>query len=194
MPILIKTNIVGRVEATLVNRDRDATLASARVEQVEVSFGGFKDDSHAGLTRAACVRTKEQYREGTEIRNTRQISILSQEELDEVANTLDLSVVEPEWVGANLLLSGIPELTLLPPSSRLIFSSGASLVVDMENAPCAYPGRVIEEHHPGKGKAFPRAAVHRRGLTAWVEREGSIATGDEVELHIPPQRIYKPAG
>ena len=97
-------------------------------------------------------------------------------------------------VGANLLLSGIPDLTLLPPSSRLIFSSGASLVVDMQNAPCAYPGKVIDEHHPGKGKGFPRAAIDRRGLTAWVEREGSIATGDNVELHIPPQRIYAPAG
>ena len=193
MPILKKTGIVGRVEATLVNNDRAKTLASQRVDKVAVFFDGFEGDSHAGLTREACVRTKDQYREGTEIRNTRQISLLSLEELAEVASTLDLAVVNPEWVGANLLISGVPTLTLLPPSSRLIFSSGASVVVDMENAPCAYPGEVIEQHHPGKGKGFPRAALNKRGLTAWVEREGHIATGDEIEVHIPPQRIYAAA-
>ena len=64
----------------------------------------------------------------------------------------------------------------------------------MENAPCAYPGEIIEHHHPGKGRGFPRAAINKRGLTAWVEREGIIATGDDVALHIPPQRIYPSAG
>ena len=194
MTILKKTDIVGCVVATLINRDRNATLASERVEHVAVSFAGFGDDSHASLTREACVRTKDQYAEGTPIRNTRQVSVLSVEDLAVVAHTLDLPVVEPEWVGANLLVSGIPDFTLVPPSSRLIFSSGASLVVDMENAPCAYPGRVIDEHHPGKGNGVARAALNRRGVMAWVEREGAIALGDEVTLHIPPQRLYKAAG
>ena len=193
MTILKKTNIVGRVEAALINRDRSEGLVSARVDKVAVSFSGFEGDSHAGLTREACVRTKHQYREGTQIRNTRQVSILSQEELAEVAGALALEVIEPEWVGANLLISGIPTLTLLPPSSRLIFSGGASLVVDMENAPCAYPAEIIEQHHPGKGKGFPRAARQKRGLIAWVEREGTISPGDDVVLHIPPQRIYSAA-
>ena len=193
MTILKATTIVGRVETTLVNANREQTLASTRVARVAVSFGGFEGDSHAGLTREACVRTKHQYREGTEIRNTRQVSILSLEELAEVASTMGIAVIEPEWVGANLLISGIPTLTLLPPCSRLIFSSGASLVVDMENAPCAYPGNIIDQHFPGKGKDFPRAGLNRRGLTAWVEREGHIATGDEVHLHIPPQRVYAAA-
>jgi hypothetical protein len=74
----------------------------------------------------------------------------------------------------------------------LLFTGGAALVVDMENAPCAFPGRVIDQFHPGKGKQFTKAALHRRGVTAWVEREGRIELGDEVALHIPPQRIYAP--
>ena len=162
---------------------------SARQEW-RFSYAGFAGDSHAGLTRPACVRVKQQYAEGTEIRNTRQISILSREELAEVARTLGLHEIIPEWVGANLLLSGIPTLSLLPPSSRLIFAGGASLVVDMENGPCVWPGQVIDQYHPGKGEGFPRAALNRRGITAWVEREGTIAEGDAVSLHIPPQRVY----
>ena len=190
MPILEATGMRGRVEAVLINPDREETLASTRVDRVEVSYAGFEGDCHAGLTRAACVRVKHQYAEGTEIRNTRQVSILSREELAEVARTLGIPEIEPQWVGANLLLSGIASFTLLPPSSRLMFSSGAALVVDMENGPCRYPGEVIDRHHPGNGAGFARAALQRRGVTAWVEREGQIALGDEVSLYIPPQRIY----
>ena len=73
----------------------------------------------------------------------------------------------------------------------MIFSSGASLVVDLENSPCKYPGEIIERHHPGFGNLFAKAAVGRRGVTAWVEREGHISTGDSINLYIPPQRIYE---
>ena len=190
MPILEATGLVGRVEAVLINPDRNETLESVRTHQVAVSYAGFEGDSHAGLTRPSCVRVKQQYAEGTEIRNTRQISILSREELAEVARTLELTEVRPEWVGANLLISGLPSLSQLPPSARLIFSDRASLVVDMENGPCVYPGKVIDQYHPGKGQGFPRAALGRRGITAWVERQGSISAGDTVSLHIPPQRLF----
>lgn len=193
MPILRPTNIQGRVEAVLVNPDRDATLEKGRVDEVRATYEGFEGDCHSGLTRGACVRVKAQYAKGTEIRNTRQISVLSAEELGEVADMMGISGIEPEWVGANLLLSGIPDFTLLPPSSRLIFDSGASLVVDMENGPCKFPGDVIEEYHPGKGGLFANKARGKRGVTCWVEREGVIRSGDKVALHIPPQRIWEHA-
>lgn len=180
----------GQVAAVLINSDLDTSLVSRRVERVKVAYGGFEGEAHGGLTRASCSRVKLQYQPGTEIRNTRQISILSREELDQVAENMEVDRLEPEWVGANLLLSGIPHLTLLPPSSRLLFSGGASLVVDMENGPCKYPGEIIEEHFPGRGKFFPKAAHHLRGVTAWVEREGEISAGDEVVLHVPDQPAH----
>ena len=155
MTILKKTNIIGRVEAALVNSDRSKSLASARVDEVAVSFGGFEGDSHAGLTREACVRTKHQYREGTEIRNTRQVSILSQEELAEVAGALALDVIEPEWVGANLLISGIPTLTLLPPSSRLIFEGGAFLLWTWKMRPALILQRLSKAIIPVRGEDSP---------------------------------------
>ncbi|MDH3658477.1 MAG: MOSC domain-containing protein [Alphaproteobacteria bacterium] len=194
MPILEPTNQSGRVDAVLINADGERDLTTSRLDQVMVTYAGFEGDCHSGLIRHSCVRVKLQYPEGTEIRNTRQISILSSEELAEIGEALDLGEpVKPEWVGANLALSGIPKLTELPPSSRPIFDGGASLVVDMENGPCRYPGDIIERHHPGKGRWFAKHARNKRGVTAWVEKEGVIKTGETVHLHIPPQRLYSPA-
>jgi MOSC domain-containing protein YiiM len=184
-------NIDARAEAILINSTPDEDLSSSRIASVKVNYEGLEGESHSGLVRLSCVRVRHQYKEGTEIRNTRQISIVSVEELAEIAATMGISKLEPEWVGANLLVSGIPDFTKIPPSTRLIFAGGTSLVVDLENSPCEYPGEIIDRHHPGKGNLFAKAAYGRRGVTAWVEREGNINTGDAIKLHIPPQQIYE---
>ena len=62
----------------------------------------------------------------------------------------------------------------------------------MENRPCNLPGREIEAEAPGHGKAFKAAAQNRRGVTAWVERPGSLALGDSLTLFIPDQRAWAP--
>ena len=149
MPILRPTKIEGKVHTVLVNGDPASGLVTDRVNSVKVNYAGFEGDSHSGLTMASCVRVLRQYKAGTEIRNVRQISIVSVEDMDVIAEKMGVEKLEPQWLGANILLSGIPDFTLVPPSSRLIFSGGASLVVDMENEPCKYPGDVIDQHHPG---------------------------------------------
>ncbi len=192
MAVLIESALRGTTAAVLINSD-ERDLCTQPVDGVDADFGGFPGDVHHGVTRASCVRVRRQYPIGTEIRNTRQISILAADDLDAIAAELGIASLLPEWVGANLLLQGIPTLTELPPSTRLIFPSGAALVVDMENEPCKFPGEIIEQHHPGQGRGFARAARGRRGVTAWVERPGRIATGDAVAVHLPPQRLYAPA-
>ena len=194
MPILSPTDIYGAAVFLGVNRDRDAGLQSAPTERVEVDYGGFVGEAHGGLTRPSCSRVKRQYARGTEIKNHRQITILSIEELSEIGAAMGLpGPVRPEWVGANLVMEGIPLLTQMPPGARLIFEGGVSLVVDMENGPCKYPAEIIEEIHPGHGLSFPKHAMGKRGVTAFVERRGAIALGEKAQLHIPPQRIYQPA-
>jgi hypothetical protein len=193
MSVLNPAAVVGRVAAVLVNPDRRAGLAARRVDRADATFAGFAGEAHGGLTRPSCSRTLKQYPRGTPIRNTRQVSILSMEEMAAVGATMGLGgPVEPEWIGGNLLLDGIPRLTELPPSTRLLFASGASLVVDVENLPCRQSADAVDRHRPGFGKGFVKAAMGRRGLVAWVEREGGIAVGDAVAVHVPTQRIWDP--
>ena len=193
MSILTPTDITGEVTwLGIVPMDRP-NIQSNAVDQIAVDWDGFEGEMHSGLTRPACVRVKHQYKRDLEIANTRQISILSQEELAEVAGRLDIPEIKPEWVGANLILRGIPDFTLIPPASRLIFENGVSLAVDTENAPCKYPAEQIEAAHPGHGKAFPAKARNKRGVTARVERIGTLKLGETCRLHIPPQRIYSHA-
>jgi MOSC domain-containing protein YiiM len=132
-----------------------------------------------------------QYPRNTEIRNTRQFAILSDEELAMIAGDMGLAVLDPALLGATMVLEGIPDFTHLPPSSRLQGTSGATLVVDLENRPCTLPAKPIDARHAGFGKAFKPAAKDRRGVTAWVEREGTFTLGDAVTLHIPDQRAWR---
>jgi len=48
----------------------------------------------------------------------------------------------------------------------------------------------IEAVRPGNGRGFKRAAEGRRGVTAWVEREGMLRLGDTLRLHVPDQRAW----
>ena len=93
-------------------------------------------------------------------------------------------------MGAKLVTQDIPDLTLLPPSSRLQFPSGATIAIDIENVPCRYPAAVIGQYHPNPASGFVKAAKNKRGLVGWVEAEGIIRHGDDITIWIPPQRIY----
>ncbi len=190
MPLLTKLAFTGRVEALLRNADRRTGLEKSRVEALKLRFDGIEGDCHSGLTRPADVRTLKQYPRDTPIRNVRQLTLLSVEELGQIAAIMEIPAVEPEWIGANAVTSGIPDLTLLPPSSRLQFPSGATIVVDMENEPCRYPAEIIERHNPQQKVGFVKAAKHKRGITAWVEREGDVRLHDAITIWIPPQRLY----
>jgi len=185
MPIIQTTDLVGTIVALLVNADGE-TLESTALERVEVDWGGFVGEVHGGLTRRSCSRVQRLYPKGTEIRNTRQVSALGAEELDAIARELGLDELEPGWLGANLVVKGLPDFTHLPPSSRLVATNGTALVIDMENAPCRFPAEIIERHRPGHGAEFPKVAQGRRGVTLWVERPGTLALGDELTLHVPP--------
>ncbi len=167
--------------------DRGKQLASVPAGELKLTFAGPVGEDHGGLTRAACSRVASQYDKGSEIRNTRQVSIVSAEELVVIASNMGLETIDPAWLGASIVFRGIPDFTHIPPSARLQVAGGASLVVDMENRPCQLPARVIEAAKPGFGKAFKSASKGLRGVTGWVEQEGSIRLGDTLVLHVPDQ-------
>lgn len=197
MAVLKPSKLKGCLVRLMVNAIPSQSLATQNIETAMLTFAGLDADSHKGLTRPACVRTRLQYEEGTTIRNVRQLTAIGVDELraiedamSELAGDALPGPIEPEWLGANMLIEGIPQLTWLPPNSRLIFDGGATITIDMENEPCSGPARIIDHHYPGFGKYFVKAAMGRRGVTAWVECEGQIKAGAMCQLHCPPQRHY----
>jgi hypothetical protein len=190
MPALMPTNYHGRITWLGRVADRETTLEAEALDTVDVTFAGVAGEEHAGLTRPSCSRVLSQHPRDTEIRNVRQFSVLSSEDLADIAREMGLEWLDPAWVGASLVIEGLPDLTHLPPSSRLQGPDGVTLVVDMENRPCQLPAKVIEGHAPGFGARFKRAAFGRRGVTAWVEREGRLALGQMLRLHIPDQPVW----
>ena len=192
MPSLVPTEITGEIVWIGAVADRDASLASTGQDAAQLTYAGIPGEVHGGLTRLSCARVVSQHPKGTDIRNVRQLSILSQEELDAIASACGLAALDPALVGASLVVKGIPDFTHVPPSSRLQLPDGATLVIDMENRPCHLPAPVINAAHPGAGARFKAAAKGRRGVTAWVEREGQMKRGDPVRLHVPDQRAWQP--
>lgn len=193
MPALKPTEFYATVRWVGTVPEAGERIVSSQADSLALGFDGPAGERHSGRTRASCSRVTSQHPRGTEIANVRQLSIVSAEELAEIASEMGLAAIDPIWLGATLVIEGIPEFTLVPPSSRLQGPDGVTLVVDMENRPCHLPAREIEAAHPGKGKAFKAAAWNMRGVTAWVERPGRLGLGDRLRLHIPDQPVWSHA-
>lgn len=185
--------LLGTVDAVLVAGGRD--FVTAPVEALDLGFDGIAGDHHRGVTRRSGGR-EPWYPRGTEIRNERQLSIVAADELAVVAGRMQLSEVRPEWIGANMVLGGVPGLSMLPSGTLLFFSGGATLKVDGQNVPCRIAGRSIAEHagmadREAGALLFPKVARRLRGLVAWVEKPGRIASGEKVSVRVPEQWIYR---
>ncbi len=191
MPILKPTQFSAKV--TFLGRmiGSSEILHAEPCMSLSATFAGIVGEAHEGLTAPSCVRMTAQYPQGTLVANTRQVSVVSAEELVEIAVRMGLERISPALLGATMVVEGIPDFSHIPPGSRLQVASGATLVVNLNNRPCTFPSRAVEAAHPGFGKAFKPAAEGRRGVVAWVEREGTISLGDMVRLHIPDQRVWK---
>jgi MOSC domain-containing protein len=169
-----------------------ADFTTTATDRLDLTYQGIAGDVHAGLYRKSGAR-EPWYPRGTPMRNERQLSILSVEEMAEVASDLGLSELRPEWIGGNLLLSGIPRFSLLPARSILMFPSGAAIRIDGDNGPCRHSGRGIVAHHPDRPELefrFVEAAKHKRGLVGWVEREGPVSPGDSIKVRVWEHTLY----
>lgn len=191
MPVLRDSGFSGEI-TWLGSVPAGAGLQAVPSDTLVLGFGGIAGERHEGENRASCVRVRNLYPEGTEIRNVRQLTILSEEELALIAADMEMDRIDPAHLGATVVLRGIPDFTFVPPSSRLQGPDGATVTVDMENRPCVLPGREIEKDHAGFGARFKPAAQNRRGITAWVERPGTLSLGASLTLFVPDQRAWAP--
>jgi len=155
----------------------------------QVELDGFVADRHRGFERVAASYDPDPT--GTVRRNERQWTGVSNEELAVIAERLDLK--EPlmaATLGANICVEGIPGFSQLARGSRLVFPSGAVLVIEECNPPCVdIAGQVAAAHTtrsgaPVAGKMFPKYALGLRGVVGVVDVAGTIETGDRVVVEV----------
>jgi hypothetical protein len=172
--------------------DRDSGFVTTAVDALALTFEGIPGDRHSGWTRRAGGR-EPWYPRGAEMRNERQISLLAPDELFEIAESLGVAEVRPEWIGGNLLIDGVSRFSMLPSGTRLSFEGGAVIVIGAQNHPCRFSGAEIARRYPDRPEielAFSKVARRLRGLVGWVERPGLITPGAGVAVQIPEQWIY----
>lgn len=194
MPALLPTDLFARVTwlGRVLHRNT-REIASTPMDRMELGFAGLEAEHHAGLTRPSCSRVVSQHPKGTEIRNVRQLSIVSAEELAEIAAAMGAARIDPAWLGASVVVEGLPDFSHVPPSARLQSGDGCTLVVDMQNQPCQFPAMTMKAAGLAGAERFKPAAEGRRGVTAWVERPGTLRLGDRMRLHLPGQRPWRGA-
>ena len=155
---------------------------------VEVALEGFPGDKHRGFERIA--QSWDDEATGTIRRNERQWSGVSVEELEIIREKLDLG--EPlaaATLGANLCVEGIPNFSQLPRGTKLVFPSGAALLIEEDNPPCHWMGEAIAKKHstrsggPVERKMFPQYALGLRGVVGVVNVPGAINPGDVIMVH-----------
>lgn len=184
----------GRIAAALVTNDsgRDG-FVTRDTDALVLTLEGVSGSRYDGWTRRSDARTPYLPR-GRVIRNQRQLSIVSTEDLAEIARRLDLASIDPRWLGANLVIDGIQRLSWLPRGTKLFIAGGAILIVEDQNAPCRLAGGMLARHVGGGealALAFAREARGLRGLVATVEHPGDACAGSTVEARIPEQWIYR---
>jgi len=185
--------LLGKVAQTLIAAGDD--FETRNVGSLELGFEGVAGDHHRGATRKSGGR-EPWYARGTEMRNERQLSIVSPQELRVVADRMGLDELKPEWIGANLVVDNVPMLSMLPAGTLLFFKGGVTLKVDGQNAPCQVAGRMIAKRAglpetPDSALRFPKSAQRLRGIVAWVEKPGTITQGEDVSVRIPEQWVYR---
>jgi len=164
-------------------------LAKDEQSSVIVELDGVVGDRHRSYTREAWAGDKQA--KGTIRRNERQWSAVSEEELTEITEAMDLAdPLTATAVGANFCFEGIAGLSRLPKGTTLRFPSGAELMVAEFNPPCLDMGTRIAETMTTRSGAslqnseFSKASKSLRGLVGVVEIAGIINAGDTVEVSV----------
>jgi MOSC domain-containing protein YiiM len=182
--------LVGSLVSVHTGNNED--LRKDEKTSVKVELDGFVGDKHKGFERVAWQGDKDP--EGTVRPNERQWSGVSVEELAIIGQKMDLK--EPltaATLGANICVEGIPDFSRLPSGTRLIFPSGAVLVVEEYNPPCIDMGAQITAKYTTRsgeraaGHLFPSRAFRLRGVVGVVDVPGVINARDKVVV-----QLYEP--
>jgi hypothetical protein len=187
-------HVMAKIIGTLisVHIGEEGELAKVPQTAVQAELDGFVGDRHKGFSRIAYEGDTEP--EGTVRRNNRQWTGVSVEELTMIQARMDLrEPLTAETLGANICVEGIADFSRLAKGDRLIFPSGATLIVENYNPPCTdMSEKIAALHTSNSGEPigrldFCKQAKRIRGIVGSIDVPGVINTGDEVVV-----QIYKP--
>jgi len=186
--------LTGKIISLHLGNNKD--LSKQQQESLNAEIGGFAGDKHEGSARATWQG--EWPAAGTLRRNERQWSGVSVEELAHISARLNLTEpLSPATLGANLCIEGITNFSLLPKGTKLLFPSGAVLLVEEYNPPCTDMGAQIAARHSSRSneplneKSWLRPAAGRRGLVGVIDVPGEIRSGDEVEVRVYEEPVIR---
>lgn len=198
---VVGLNLVGGEENTPQWEDTlDVEYLDLALDGVSLSTG--ETDRHYGRTRQ--VRNYQVARKwaGRDVRNERQISIATLEDLRLIAKALELDTILDEKsidlgrfmsqvLAVNVLLSGVDLGDYLGPGTKLFCGeedTGAIVDISEAHLPCKKPAFTIAtslDLDPAKLKdGFKQVAAERRGYMAAVFAPGRIALGDSVDAQL----------
>jgi hypothetical protein len=187
MKKFIGRTLFGRIVS--LHKGDNEDLSKDSQDSLAAEIGGFAGDKHQGPVREAWEGEWEPA--GSIRRNERNWSGVSLEELAHITERLELTdALIPATLGANLCVEGIPDFSLLPKGTKLVFPSGAVLLVEEYNPPCSDMGARIAECYSTRSgeqltdQAWLRPAAGRRGVVGVIDVPGEICVGDEVEVRV----------
>lgn len=134
--------------------------------EVEVFTGGIRGDFHAGAVN-------KHKKSGDPEPNTRSISIVAKEVMDDVSEALQIELQAGAF-GENFLLEGLGDLADLQPGDLVKLGATATVLVTKQNSPCS----TLAVHHPDMVK-FLRG---KRGVVGKVLYVGFVRAGDRAEV------------
>lgn len=165
-------------------------LETRGVDQLPCDLEGLVGDRHQGYVLSSGGRQKTVYARGTSIRNNRQWTAISGEELATIQHNLGLKeTVEAAHIGFNAQIDGLGPITQLPALTHLVFSPHATFapkrpedvvwVVYAEILPCEIAGSALAHRFqdPKLASAFPKASLGLRGCTGYVDKGGLVEEG-----------------
>ena len=130
MPTLAPTEQYGEI-TWLGTVPPDTGLRSVATAEMRLTYAGAEGEAHSGVTRASCVRVKSLWKQGTEIRNERQLSVMSQEEIDAIAAKGSCEFVTD--VAAELPLIAILSLCGIPMEDKQQFFDWTNTMIFTED-------------------------------------------------------------
>ena len=134
----------------------DLVIHGEPLAEMPLTFAGFEGEVHAGLTRPSCSRVTMQHPQGARRSATSGRSAsCGRRRSTRIAAELGLDALDPAWAGAGVVMSGIPDFTHVPPSSRLQGPRAAARWSwTWRTSPARSRPRPSRPARPGHGKAL----------------------------------------